>query len=338
MNICICGGGNLGHVVSGYLGAKTNVNVGILTRHSERWTKQLEITLPDGSSVKGDLAVVTKEPQYIIPQADIVLLCLPGMYIRSEIEEIKPYLKPTTIVGSIVSSTGFFFQTHELIPSQPTFGFQRVPFIARTEEYGHKAHLLGFKNSLNVVMENYADVEGLRSTLEHLFDTPVNLLDSFYEVSLSNSNPLLHTSRLYTMWKDWHEGIYYPKQSLFYEDWTVEAAQLYIDMDNEFQTLLRKLDVKEGAIPPVLEYYESYDAESLCNKIKSIAAFKGIKSPMIETPNGWIPDTRSRYFMEDFGYGLKFIYQLVNCNSIESSNINKIYKWGDNILKNNVTD
>ncbi len=338
MNICICGGGNLGHVVSGYLGAKSDVNVGILTRHPERWARQLEITLPDVSSVKGELAVVTKEPKDIIPQADIVLLCLPGMYIRSEIEEIKPYLKPTTIVGSIVSSTGFFFQAHELIPSQPTFGFQRVPFIARTEEYGHKAHLLGFKNSLNVVIENYADVEGLRSTLEHLFDTPVNLLDSFYGVSLSNSNPLLHTSRLYTMWKDWHEGIYYPKQCLFYEDWTVEAAQLYIDMDNEFQTLLRKLGVKDGAIPPVLEYYESHDAESLCNKIRSIAAFKGIKSPMIETANGWIPDTHSRYFTEDFGYGLKFIYQLVNCNSIESSNINKIYQWGDNILKNYVTD
>lgn len=250
------------------------------------------------------------------------------MYIRSEIENIKPYLKSTTIVGSIVSSTGFFFQTHELIPSQPTFGFQRVPFIARTEEYGHKAHLLGFKSSLNVVIENYADVEKLRSTLEHLFDTPVKLLDSFYEVSLSNSNPLLHTSRLYAMWKDWHEGIYYPKQSFFYEDWTIEAAQLYIDMDNEFQALLRKLGLKESAIPPVLEYYESHDAESLCDKIRSIDAFKGIKSPMIETTNGWIPDTHSRYFTEDFGYGLKFIYNLTIHFNIKLPHIEKVYDWG----------
>lgn len=333
MNICICGGGNLGHVVSGYLGAKPNVNVGILTRHPDRWARQLEIKLPDSSSVKGDLAIVTKETQDIIPQADIVLLCLPGMYIRSEIEEIKPYLKPTTIVGSIVSSTGFFFQTHELMPNQPTFGFQRVPFIARTEEYGHKAHLLGFKSSLNVVIENYADVEKLRSTLEHLFDTPVKLLDSFYEVCLSNSNPLLHTSRLYTMWKDWHEGIYYPKQSLFYEDWTVEAAQLYIDMDKEFQHLLRVLGMKEDAIPPVLEYYESHDTESLCNKIRSIAAFKGIKSPMIETSQGWKPDIHSRYFTEDFGYGLKFIYQLGKKSRINMPRIDIVYDWGKMIAK-----
>ena len=335
MNICICGGGNLGHVVCGYLGAKPNVNVGILTRHPERWAKQLEITLLDGSSVNGDLDIVTKEPQY--PQADIVLLCLPGMYIRGEIEKIKPYLKSTTVVGSIVSSTGFFFQTHELIPNQPTFGFQRVPFIARTEKYGHKAHLLGFKSSLNVVIENYDDVEKLRSTLELLFDTPVKLLDSFYEVSLSNSNPLLHTSRLYTMWKDWHEGIYYPKQSLFYEDWTVEAAQLYIDMDNEFQELLRKLGVKKGAITPVLEYYESQDAESLCNKIRSITAFKGIKSPMTKIPEGWIPDLNSRYFIEDFGYGLRFIYQLAKEQKLNTQNIENVYGWGNKIIQNGYT-
>lgn len=328
INICICGGGNLGHVVSGYLGTKSDVNVGILTRHPERWSNQLEIKLPDSSTLKGKLKTVTRNPSEIIPQADILLLCLPGMYIRSEIEEVKPYLKPSTIVGSIVSSTGFFFQTHELIHHQPTFGFQRVPFIARTEVYGHKAHLLGFKKTLKVVIENYDNVERLRIELEKLFDTPVKLLDSFYEVSLSNSNPLLHTSRLYTMWKDWHEGIFYTKQNLFYEDWTVEAAQLYIDMDEEFQNLLQVLGVKKDAIPPVLEYYESHDATSLCNKIKSIDAFKGIKSPMVETEQGWIPDFNSRYFTEDFGYGLKFIYQLARKNKIISPNIDKVFLWG----------
>lgn len=116
------------------------------------------------------------------------------------------------------------------------------------------------------MIENYDEPDKFCATLENLFDTPVNLLDNFYEVSLSNSNPLLHTSRLYTMWKDWHKGIYYPSQSLFYEDWTVEAAQLYIDMDNEFQQLLSVLGVKNGAIPSVLDYYESHDAESLCRK------------------------------------------------------------------------
>lgn len=335
MNICICGGGNLGHVIGGYLAAKPGVSVGILTRHPDRWGKQLEVALPDGNSVAGEPDVVTADAEKVIPQADIVLFCLPGMYIRSEIEKIRPFLRPATFVGTVVSSTGFFFQTHELIPHQPAFGFQRVPFIARTEQYGHKARLLGFKDSLRVVAENSGHKEKLCSTLEQLFDTPVSLLDSFYEVSLSNSNPLLHTSRLYTMWRDWHEGVFYPRQTLFYEEWTPEAAQLYIDMDNEFQRLLKVLGVKEGSIPPVLEYYESHDAESLCHKIQSIPAFKGIKSPMIETPQGWIPDVHSRYFTEDFGYGLKFIYQLIKEKNPHEPKINEVYKLGSKLMLNN---
>ena len=263
MNVCICGGGNLGHVTAGYLSSKEGFDVNILTRHPERWSGSLEITLPDGKSVIGKLGKVTSDPASVIPQADIAIICLPGMYIRHELETIKPYLNKETSVGAIVSSTGFFFQAHDIIPQQPVFGFQRVPFISRITEYGHKANLLGFKDSLKVVIENNKEVEHLRSTLEQMFDTPVSLLDNFYEVSLSNSNPLLHTARLYTMWKDYKPGTFYPRQTFFYEEWTVEAAQLYIDMDNEFQHLLRKLGVKKGSIPPVLEYYESHDAESL---------------------------------------------------------------------------
>lgn len=328
MNICICGGGNLGHVTSGYVASKNNFNVNVLTRHPERWSTSLEITLPDGKHSIGQLSKVTNKPSDVIPQSDIVIICLPGMYIRQELETIKPFLKKETAVGSIVSSTGFFFQAHEVIPQQTLFGFQRVPFISRITEYGHKANLLGFKDSLRVVIENSNNVEGVRSTLEKMFDTPVSLLDNFYEVSLSNSNPLLHTARLYTMWHDYKPGVFYPRQNMFYEEWTVDAAQLYIDMDKEFQQLLKVLGVKEGCIPPVLEYYESHDAESLCHKIQSISAFKGIKSPMIETPQGWIPDFTSRYFTEDFGYGLRFIYNLARKEILSVPHINEVYAWG----------
>ena len=136
MNICICGGGNLGHVTSGYVASKKNFNVNVLTRHPERWSTSLEITLPDGKHSIGQLSKVTNKPSDVIPQSDIVIICLPGMYIRQELETIKPFLKKETAVGSIVSSTGFFFQAHEVIPQQTLFGFQRVPFISRITEYG----------------------------------------------------------------------------------------------------------------------------------------------------------------------------------------------------------
>ena len=82
MNVCICGGGNLGHVTAGYLSSKEGFDVNILTRHPERWSGSLEITLPDGKSVIGKLGKVTSDPASVIPQADIAIICLPGMYIR----------------------------------------------------------------------------------------------------------------------------------------------------------------------------------------------------------------------------------------------------------------
>lgn len=334
MNICICGGGNLGHVTAGYLAAKKDYNVFLLTRHPEKWSRKITIDLPQGKSVTGVLSGVSSSAEEIIPSADLVLVCLPGMYIRQELESIRPYLKKETAVGTVVSSTGFFFQAHDIIPTQPLFGFQRVPFISRIIEYGHSAALLGFKKSLAVAMENVEDTQRLRLTLEQMFDTPITMLGSYYEASLSNSNPLLHTSRLYSMWHNWEEGMVYPRQTLFYEEWTVDAAQLYIDMDQEFQQLLRVLGVSKEAIPPVLKYYESKDAQSLCRKIQSIKAFKQILSPMKKVDGGWIPDVASRYFTEDFGFGLRFIYNLGVKNNVEMPNIDTVFAWGNKIIGN----
>ena len=238
-------------------------------------------------------------------------------------------------MGTVVSSTGFFFEAFKhLSNSQPLFGFQRVPFISRITHYGREADLKGYKESLSIAVEHTNDKERIRKKLERLFKVPVKLLNSHYEVSLSNSNPLLHTSRLYTLWSDWKPGVAYDNKPGFYSDWTIEASELYIAMDSEFQQLLLKLGVKEGSIPPVLKYYESKDAESLTKKIRSILAFQGISSPMsINIFGKYVPDFKSRYFTEDFCYGLKTIETLTKIKNIEAPMIEKVYQWGTKLLE-----
>jgi hypothetical protein len=217
----------------------------------------------------------------------------------------------------------------ELLPSsQPLFGFQRVPFISRIIEYGHKARLMGYKDSLELAIEQSSNPESLRLVLQQMLRTPIHLLKSHYEVSLSNSNPLLHPSRLYSLWKDWHEGIVYDRIPLFYEEWTEEAAELYINMDNELQALLEQLPVRKGSIATVLDYYESTDAVSLARKLRSIEAFKGILAPMKEVEGGYVPDFHSRYFTEDFPYGLAIVRRLTHEKGVPSPTIDMIYDWG----------
>ena len=210
----------------------------------------------------------------------------------------------------------------------PLFGFQRVPFISRTIEYGQKAELKGYKESLHVAIEQTEDKESVRVVLEQLFEKPVTIADSFYEVSLSNSNPILHPSRLYTMWKDWLPGIVYPRNPQFYAEWTLEASTLLLQMDEELQQLLKVLGLKEGCIPPVLDYYESTDADSLTQKLRSIKAFQNIASPMKAVEGGFIPDFRSRYFTEDFPFGMRFIVETAQKHHVSIPITENIYQWG----------
>ena len=327
--ICICGGGSLGHVVAGYLSATKDVKVNVLTQRPQMWGNEIAVDTPDGKLYRGRLNVVSDSPEEVLRDASVVLLCLPGYAIKGELEKIAPYLSKSTFVGSVFSSTGFFFEALKILGDDvPIWGFQRVPFIARTEQYGHSAHLLGYKSGHNIAVERCEDKEAFRAVVESLFDAPVKLLNNYYEASLTNSNPLLHTSRLYTMFGGENEGRVFPRMILFYEEWTKEAAQMLIDMDTEFFEILKHLPVSEGYLPRILDYYESYDAESLARKLSSIQGFKGIVSPMKQIADGWVPDFDSRYFTEDFPYGLRYIWELAHQLGVSTPCIDRVYDWG----------
>ena len=329
LHICICGGGSLGHVCAAVIASKSAATVSILSGHPDKWGATVEATDPEGKTFTGTLAKVSSNPAEVAKDQDIILLCVPGYLIEKTLKDIKPYIG-NAVVGTVVSSTGFFFFAHRILgPEARLFGLQRVPYIARVKEYGKSANLLGYKSSLLAAVENIQDKDAFRKTLQELFLTPVTLADNFYQVSLTNSNPILHTGRLYTMFKG-KETEVFPKNILFYEEWTDAASQTLIDMDAEFFTLLDTLGVT--GIPTLLDYYESTDAASLTHKLSTIPAFQGITSPMKRVPGGWVADFGSRYFTEDFPYGLRWIKELAEQNNINTPVIDKVYDWGMNLL------
>lgn len=324
MKICICGGGSLGHVCAGVMASQKDVQLNILSGHPERWQKSITVTDTEGKQYVANLNRISSKPEDVVAEQDFILFCLPGYLIEKTLREIKPYVG-NAAVGTVVSSTGFFFFAHDIMGEDAKlFGFQRVPFISRVVDYGRTANLLGYKSSLAVVLENIEDGDTFRKELERLFITPVTLLNSFYEVALSNSNPILHTGRLYTMFHGRGNEVY-DHNILFYKEWTDEASQMLIDMDAEFFLLLDKLGVH--SLPTLLDYYESTDAASLTKKISSIPAFQTITSPMKQVNGGWVADFESRYFTEDFPYGLRFIYELAKENLINCHNIDLVYQW-----------
>ena len=332
--ICICGGGGLGHTCAAVLSSHDGIEVSLYTQRPNSWNTDFIVNAPD-KQFKGRLFAISNNPEEVISNADIILLCLPAFLVESTLVEIKPYLSSNAIVGSVVGNTGFFLFAHKIFTETPIglFAFQRVPYISRVVEYGKEASLLGYKDQLLMATENIVDKQGFCSLISNLFCTPTSLVDSFYEVTLSNSNPILHTGRLYSMWKDCI-GKVYDKNPLFYHDWTDEASNIIIQMDNEFSALLEALKIPRTHLKTLLEHYEVVDAQTLTQKLKSIPSFATILSPMNEIDGGWIPDFSSRYFTEDFPYGLSFIYDLAHLHNIKCPTIDLVYNWGIDMINN----
>ena len=89
--ICICGGGA----------------VRVLTAHPQQWSKSIETIDSAGKIYQGELERVSDRAEDVIPQSDIVLLCLPGFLIEKSLRQIAPFVTNQAI-GSIVSSTRVF--------------------------------------------------------------------------------------------------------------------------------------------------------------------------------------------------------------------------------------
>lgn len=336
MKVCICGGGNLAQVIAAYLTSHQRAEVNVLTRNPQNWNHTIQLKTPDSEFHTGNIDVISDNPERALVDCDIVLLCVPGFANQSVLQKIKPYLKKTMFVGTVFSSTGFFFDAFEVLGNDiPLWGFQRVPFISRIIEYGKLAELKGYKKQHLIAVENTDKKEEFRAVVEHLFGSPTKLLSNYYEATFTNSNAILHPSHLYVLFKDWKPGVKYPNCIPFYDSWDVETSQLYIEMDEELAAILKQLPVRKDYLPSVLEYYESTDAQSLTNKILSIFGNQGFKSPMIEVEGGWIPDLNSRYFQEDFGCCLRFIYETGKSCKVNTPTIDRIYKWGEDLIKSN---
>lgn len=325
--ITICGGGNLAHAQAAYL-ARKGYTVNIFTRRPEAWHKTLKMHCFDGDEREVKLGEVTADP-IIVAKSDIVIISLPRFSIPSVSEKILPWLTDRQLVVYAPGSP--WLQTLEQDiqwKHKNVCALYKVPFICRTEKYGQEVSVLGSRD-VNRVWFSSEKLHVYMTLLESLFDTPLQLLSSSWPFILTNSNPLLHPSRLTVMFKDYKEGVYYDRNFLFYEEWTNESSERYIEADKE---LLRICEACPGMkvgvdIIPVTEYYESPDAAALTRKINSIAAFKGIQSPMKQLESGWIPDFASRYFTEDVEWGTALICDYARKLGIETPVLDYYVTW-----------
>ncbi len=328
MKIAVIGGGNIGTLLAAEMANKGH-SVFVYTSKPANWQKTLTVLDPEKNPVlQGTLTQVTDDLQEAVLGAEYIFITLPAQLIASFAPKLEPFVTAGQKIGLIPGSGGGEFAFRGISEKGCVlFGFQRVHSIARLETYGQSVVMLGRKKSLEIGAIPSAYAQEVCRTIENLLDIPCNVLPNYLCVTLTPSNPILHTTRLCSMFADYQKGIFYPEKPRFYEDWTDASSRLLIACDEELQALCDTIPLDLHTVQALTAYYESPTAEKMTQKIRSIPAFRGLTSPMVQMEQGWIPDFSSRYFTADFSFGLKIIKDLAELFAVPAPHISKVWNW-----------
>lgn len=329
MNITVVGGGNIGTQFAVHC-AHAGHSVTMYTSRPDEFDSELTIVDESGNVVlKGTLNNATSSAEVAMADADLVLITVPSTLMKKTADEIGPFIRSNALIGVVPGNGGSECAFKKCIDRGITFfAIERVPAVARLIEYGKTVRSVGYRSELHVAALPHSMSDHCCELVSSLFDMPCKPIACFLSMTLTPSNPILHTTRLKTIFKDYKEGGSYPKLPLFYEEWDNDSSELLLKCDDEVQQIcaaLTEFDLSD--VKSLREHYESPDVPSITKKICSIEAFKGLKTPAIETENGFIPDFSSRYFTADFSYGLTIIAQIAHLIDLDVPYIKSVLSW-----------
>lgn len=307
MNITLVGAGNMGLALTAYLSINRKADVTLFTKR--------EIGLLRFQDVEKKIqretnAYTTSEnPEEAFSNADMILVTYPAFLRKKFIEENQDYIHSGTYLGFVPGYGGAEYSCKELLEKGVViFGFQRVPYVARAsqdENGGYVASVLSSKKQLFIGAIPNSKTSEIANVIEGLLDIPVVNLKEYLSITLAPSNPLMHITGLYNVFKDYTNGQVFSTPLKFYEEWNDEASKLLFAYDAELQNICKQLsplDMSEVVSLPV--YYESPTPEDMTRKLKSIESFKAVTVPLKQTQEGYIPDLSSRMFIEDYPFGV----------------------------------
>ena len=329
MKVTIAGGGNIGTQFAVHFAEKQH-EVTVYTSTPELYDGQINI-VDDAGNIRheGKIAKATDDPEIAFKEAEVVIVTMPATMMSTIAATIQKYLNPSAVIGLVPGSGGGECAFRNSIEKgNILFGIERVPAIARLVQKGKSVRSIGYRNELHVAAIPRSAAEKCAEMIEDVFEIPVKIIPNYLNLTMTPSNPILHTSRLKTMFDGWHSGVWYDRVPLFYEDWNDAASEVLFACDEEVQKICRDIkDIDLSYVKSLKDHYESYTVESMTKKISGIPAFAGLKTPMIKEANGYIPDLHSRYFTADFSYGLCIIKQIGEFAGTSTPQIDAVLEW-----------
>lgn len=328
MKVAVIGGGNIGTLMACDI-AKSGHEVKILSSKPSCWNPTIEVW-----NVKEELLYtirikgVTDSLQELILWAEFIWITYPAQMFEQIAKEMEPFVREGQIVGVVPGSGGAEFAFRQLVKKGIILcGLQRVHSIARLKEYGKGVYELGRKTQLELGCIPKEKTQDIATIVEDFFKVPCISLKNYLAVTMTPSNPILHTSRLYAMFRDAHELSQFDRNILFYEEWTDASSKVLLTCNEEHQKICNIIPLDLSEVKSLKEYYEVENAEEMTRKIQSIQAFKGLTSPMKQIGGSWYIDWSSRYFVSDFCYGLKILIDFAHLYEVEVPGMEQVWNW-----------
>lgn len=328
LKIAVIGGGNIGTQFACICAAK-GCCVNFHSSKPEQVSSLLEIVNEKNEVISGEINLVTSDMGTAVENCQIVFVTHPAFQLKETASKIRPFVHPEMSICVVPGTGGAEFAFQECIQAgAKLYGLQRVPAVARLEQYGKRVRVEGLRDKLHVGAIPNGGAEPFAMFLSDIFGIPCEVLPNYLSVTLTPSNPILHTTRLKTLFETYTAGTVYPENPRFYGEWSDKSSALLFACDEELQQickLLKGLDLTN--VRSLKLHYESETVEALTRKICSIRSLNSLYSPMIKSGDGWIPDFQSRYFTADFPFGLAIIDSLADLVGYKADNVRQTLLW-----------
>lgn len=337
--VCIVGGGNIGHYLIATIGRNENIEVNLLTSTPGLFRHYVESTnTVNGEVTVGRLNKASSDPREVIPDADMIIFTVPSHTYGKYLDMIYPYTANGTILGFTPGTGGVEFLAKDFITEKTCmiFGTQRVPSGTKVTSRGYKVDSLGHRKDLRIATIPKSITKDVCDFFRKTLGITTVGLPNYLSVTLTPSNPILHTSRLYGLFHGLTKDTSYEQPLSFYKKWDDFSSRILLGCNEELQNCCRQLSNFDlTGVISLKEHYEitevdgKDDIERLTLKMRSLPFLKDLV-PMFQDERGeYKPDLECRYFKEDFPFGLCIIKSFCDVCNLDTPYIDRVLGWFD---------
>lgn len=324
MEVLIVGLGAIGHsMVSGI--SNNNVKVDTVSSLGEP-VKEISNSLNQKKEIRNNYSYDSlKKHDY-----DFVIVTLPYKQKISRLHQIQDKIsEKSTIVLTPANQCVYYYMPKKLQEKNSFLLLERVPQISRVNVKNESVNILSTRKDLRYSCTKNVDINKFISVYPYLEN--MVFLPHIDDISLISSNATIHTVRLFNLYKD---NKNFDKEILFYKDWTLDDAKLFIDVENEMIAIAEKkaeLEHRENNVYDMYTHFkiEPITKENVKDKISNNQGLNKIKF-YVQDKNDLVIN---RYFYDDILIGIYSFIKLANKLEVSVPNLELIYNWGLSISK-----